>query len=307
MEFYSTTAANNAPRAFDRIRVRPLSGALGAEILDLDLRDLDDATFAELTQAATDHQVLFFREQALTLEQYEQFASRWGSFGTDPFVATMDEHPHVIRVLKEADEKHPLVFGGAWHSDWTFLPKPPSWTLLYAHDVPEYGGDTLFANTCLAWEWLSPTFKAMLLPLVATHSPERAYGAGARHNDLLENMQILYGEKAHLTGSHPLVRTHPESGRRALFVNPGYTTGIQGLRQEEADHLLAYLYKVMTNPVFQCRFRWAPGSIAMWDNRCTLHNPVSDYLGSRRELYRVTIAGEAPFLAAEQADNSHAA
>ncbi|TVS17914.1 MAG: TauD/TfdA family dioxygenase [Gammaproteobacteria bacterium] len=298
MEFVSTTAASNAPRSYSRIRVRPLTGAIGAEIFHVDLRRLDDLAFAELRQAATDHLVLFFRDQQLDLDEYQAFAARWGSFGSDPFVATMDDHPHVIRVLKEADEKHPLVFGGAWHSDWTFLPTPPSWTLLYARDVPDYGGDTLFANTYLAWEWFSDTFRALLEPLVAVHSPQRAYGADARHNDLLENMKILYGEKAHLSGRHPLVRTHPESGRRALFVNPGYTTGIEGMRPDEAQSLLSYLFQVMTHPAFQCRFRWEPGSIAMWDNRCTLHNPVSDYLGKRRELYRITIAGEAPYLTA---------
>ena len=297
MEFISTTARSNAPRSYQHIEARPLTGALGAEIYGIDLRRLGDDAFAELKQAATDHLVLFFRDQLLDLAEYEAFASRWGAFGADPFVATMDEHPHVIRVLKEADEKHPLVFGGAWHSDWTFLPTPPSWTMLYARDVPEYGGDTLFANTCLAWEWLSDTFKSMLEPLTAVHSPQRAYGADARHNELLENMKILYGEKAHLEGRHPLVRTHPESGRRALFVNPGYTTGIEGMRPEEAEHLLAYLFRVMTHPAFQCRFCWEPGTIAMWDNRCTLHNPVSDYLGMRRELYRITIAGEEPYLA----------
>lgn len=296
MEFFSTTAATNAPRDYDRIRLRPLTGALGAEVLGVDLARLDTATFDEIRQAATDHLVLFFRDQQLDLTEYEAFAARWGAFGADPFVATMDEHPNVIRVLKEADEKHPLVFGGAWHSDWTFMPCPPSWTLLYARDVPEYGGDTLFANGYLAWEWLSETFKAMLEPLRAVHSPQRAYGADARHNELLENMRILYGERAHVSGVHPIVRTHPESGRRALFVNPGYTTGIEGMRPEESAHLLEYLFRVMTNPAFQCRFRWAPGSLAMWDNRCTLHNPVSDYLGQRRELYRMTIEGEVPYL-----------
>lgn len=294
MEFFNTSARTNAPRNYQHIRVRPLSGALGAEILDLDLRQLDDATFAELKQAGSDHLALFFRDQDLTLDQYEAFVARWGEFGDDPFVATMDDRPNMIRVLKEADERHPLVFGGAWHSDWTFLPQPPAWTFLYGTDVPEYGGDTLFTNNYLGWEWLSDTFQQMLAPLRALHSPERAYGAQATHNELMENMRILYGEKAHLTHAHPLVRTHPETGRNALFVNPGYTVGIEGMRQEEAAHLLEYLFRVMTNPAFQCRFRWTPGAIAMWDNRCTLHNPVSDYLGMRRELYRMTVAGETP-------------
>lgn len=301
MAFYSTTAANNAARPYRHLRLRPLSGALGAEIFDLDLDAIDAAVMAELRQAATDHQVLVFRGQALDLVGFETFAARWGPFGADPFVATMADHPNVIRVLKEADEKHPLVFGGAWHSDWTFLPEPPSWTLLYAQDVPDYGGDTLFANTALACEWLSPLFRRMLEPLYAVHSPERAYGAAASHNELLENMKILYGEKAHLTGRHPLLRTHPDSGRQALFVNPGYTTGIEGMRQEEATVLLEYLFEVMTNPVFQCRVRWEPGTLTMWDNRCTLHNPISDYHGMRRELYRITIAGEAPYLSTQAA------
>lgn len=294
MEFFSTTAAENAARAYRHLRVRPLTGALGAEVTGLDLRTLDDETFAELHAAALDHGVLCIRGQALGFPELEAFTERWGPFGDDPFVGGLPEHPHVVRVLKEADEKHPLVFGGAWHSDWSFQRTPPAWTLLYGHDVPAYGGDTLFANAALAWEWLSPTFRELLAPLVAQHSPQRAYGAAARHNELVEHMDIRYGEAAHLVGEHPLVRVHPDTGRPALFVNPGYTTGIRGMRAEEAELLLGHLFRVITNPAFQCRVRWEPGTLTLWDNRWVLHNPVADYHGVRRELFRTTVAGEVP-------------
>ena len=296
---FATTAANNAARDFAHISVRPLAGALGAEVFgpdgaDLDVREVTPEQWAEIRQASVDHLVVFFRDQDLDLDAFSDFGARWGTYGDDPFVAGLDTHPHVVKVVKEADEKVPLVFGGAWHSDWSFQERPPAFTILYAHEVPDHGGDTLWANLYLAADHLSPGLRATLAGLRAVHSPQKAYGAQASHNDLVENMQILYGEAAHIRRAQPVLRRHPDSGRTALFVNWGYTDTIEGWWPAESATLLDHLYEVSQHPAYTCRFRWAPGSLAVWDNRCTLHNPIADYAGQRRELWRITIEGEEP-------------
>jgi taurine dioxygenase len=290
--FFATNAANNAAADYDHIEVRPLTGALGAEITGVDLGDCSDEAFAEIRRASVDHLVVFFRDQSFDLDGFEAFGARWGPFGDDPFVAGLDSHPHIVKVLKEADEKHPLVFGGAWHSDWSFQERPPAFTILYGHEVPDHGGDTLWSNLYLAADHLSPGLRATLEGLRAVHSPQRAYGAQATHNELVEHMQILYGEAAHLKRAQPILRRHPDSGRTALYVNWGYTESIEGWWPNESQPLLDLLFDIATNPVYTCRFRWEPGSIAVWDNRCTLHNPMSDYAGQRREMWRMTIEGE---------------
>ncbi len=297
--FFATDTANNAAGTYDHISVTPLTGSLGAEIAgpggaELDVRSLADEVFAEIRRASVEHLVVFFRDQSFDLDSFVEFGSRWGSFGDDPFVAGLPSHPNVVKVCKEADEKHPLVFGGAWHSDWTFQEQPPAFTILYGHDVPDHGGDTLWSNMYLAADHLSPGLRATLAGLRAVHSPQKAYGAQATHNELVENMDILYGEAAHQRRAQPVLRRHPDSGRTALYVNWGYTESIDGWWPNESEALLNQLYEVSTNPVYTCRFRWQPGSIAVWDNRCTLHNPMSDYAGTRREMWRLTIEGEEP-------------
>lgn len=297
--FFATDSANNAARDHQHISVRPLSGALGAEIAGpngehLDCTDLTDAASAEIRQASVDHLVVFFRNQTFDLDRFVEFGQQWGTFGDDPFVAGLDSHPNVVKVCKEADEKHPLVFGGAWHSDWSFQERPPAFTILYGRDVPDHGGDTLWANMYLAADHLSPGLRSTLAGLRAVHSPRKAYGAQASHNELVENMDIRYGEEAHIRRSQPILRRHPDSGRTALYVNWGYTETIEGWWPDESAPLLDRLYEVSTNPVYTCRFRWEPGSVAVWDNRCTMHHPLSDYAGARREMWRLTIEGEEP-------------
>lgn len=294
MTFHATTAANNAAGSYERIEVAPVAGSLGAEIGGVDLRTLDDEAMEEIRRASDDHLVVFFRDQDLTVDELESFTQRWGDFGDDPFVAGLPEHPHVVRLVKEADEAVPVVFGGAWHSDWSFQATPPGYTLLYARDVPAWGGDTLWANMYLATEWLSDTMLGVLAGLQAVHSPDFGYGPGARHNDLIENMDIAYGEAGATVHHHPLVRVHPRTGRPVVYVNPVYTTGIVGLRPEESAPILDTIHEVATAPVHLCRFRWTPGALAVWDNRVTMHLPLSDYHGARREMWRTTVRGEAP-------------
>lgn len=291
-EFFYTTASNNQARKYQHLTATPVAGSLGADIHGVDLNNLSDAGQAELRQALMDHQVLFIRDQSLSIEQLEAVTLRFGEFGIESYAKPMADHPHVVHVLKEASESVPFVFGGAWHSDWTFQEKPPAFTLLYGHDVPATGGDTLYANMYLAYEWLSPAMQDLLHGLQGVHTPEASYGPKAAHNAGLQSMQILYGENVdHDRRTHPLIIKHPETGRSALFANPAYTLGIEGLKPEEARPILDYLFRVASAEAFTCRMRWAPGTLAIWDNRCTWHQPISDYFGNRREMFRTTVAG----------------
>lgn len=294
-EFIYTLPSSNPPGRYEHFSATPATGALGADVEGLDLRALNAEGFAELRQALLSHKVLFIHGQSLSVSDLEQVTQQFGEFGREPYVTCMEDHPHVVHVVKEANEKAPFVFGGAWHTDWTFQERPPAFTLLYGHDIPAYGGDTCFANLALAYEWLSPGMKTLLAPLEAEHSPERAYGVNANHNALLENMQIRYGSDAsHEARSHPLVTRHPETGKQVLFINPAYTSGIKGLRPPEAQPLLDYLFSLATSPAFTCRMRWRQGTLAIWDNRSTWHMPIADYHGMRREMFRTTVKGEAP-------------
>lgn len=294
-EFIHTLPSSNPMTHYQHFRATPATGALGAYVEGVDLRALSAEGYAELRQALLRHKVLFIREQSLGVTDLEQVTQQFGQFGREPYVTCMKDHPHVVHVVKEASEKAPFVFGGAWHTDWTFQERPPAFTLLYGHDVPPYGGDTCFANLALAYEWLSPGMQDLLQNLDAQHSPERAYGANANHNALLENMQIHYGQDTSSeTRSHPLVTCHPETSKKILFINPAYTCGINGLRAAEAQPLLDYLFNLAISPAFTCRMHWQQGTLAIWDNRSTWHMPVSDYHGMRREMFRTTVVGEKP-------------
>lgn len=294
-EFIYALPSHNRAADYRHIQITSTTGAIGADVEGLDLKSLSEEGYAELRQALLAHKVVFIRDQNLSPADLERVTQQFGEFGREPYVKTMAEHPHVVQVVKEADEKAPFVFGGAWHTDWTFQERPPAFTLLYGHDIPPYGGDTCYANMALAYEWLSPGMQALLENLDAIHSPERAYGVGANHNALLENMAINFGnDTAEDTRTHPLVTRHPETGKKVLFVNPGYTVGIQGLRSEESKPLLEYLFNLATSPAFTCRMRWRQGTLAIWDNRSTWHLPISDYHGMRREMFRTTVVGEVP-------------
>lgn len=294
-EFIFTLPSQNRAADYRHFHVIPTTGAIGADVEDVDLTQLDAGGFAELRQALLAHKVIFIRDQDLGVSDLERVTQQLGEFGREPYVTCMKNHPHVVHVVKEADEKTPVVFGGAWHTDWTFQERPPAFTLLYGHDIPPYGGDTCYANMALAYEWLSPGMQTLLENLDAVHSPERAYGVGANHNALLENMAINYGnDTSQDMHSHPLVIRHPETGKKVLFINPAYTVGIKGLRADEARPLLNYLFNLATTEAFTCRMRWRQGTLAIWDNRSTWHMPVSDYHGMRREMFRTTVVGQVP-------------
>ena len=275
---------------------RPMTGSFGADIHGLDLSQaLDGATTAAIEAAFADHSVLAFRDQQLTVDQLEAFALQFGSFGDTPFITPLDDHPNVLAVVREADEAGAL-FGGSWHSDWSFQHAPPSATILYGHEVPPAGGDTVFTNQYLAYETLSDGMKRMLDGLNAIHSAQRSYGPQGVFGrpDPKAAMHIQGGEEALARQTHPIVRTHPVTGRKLLFINDVYTIGIEDMNVPESKALLGYLLEHSKQVSFLCRVRWQPGTLTMWDNRCVQHHAINDYPGQRREMYRVTLAGEVP-------------
>lgn len=276
--------------------VRPLTGTFGAEITGLDVSSpLDATTLDQLQKALADHLVVAIRDQRLDLDQLETFALQLGPFGDTPFITPIDGHPNVLGVIREADEQG-AMFGGSWHSDWSFQPQPPSYTILYGHEVPPAGGDTVFTNQVLAYDTLSPGMKRMLEGVRAVHSARRSYGPSGVFGrpDPDAAMHIQGGDEALATQTHPIVCTHPVSGKRALFVNEVYTIGIEDMTTAESNALLDHLFDHSKQVSFLCRVRWEPGTVTIWDNRCVQHHAVSDFAGHRREMYRVTVAGGTP-------------
>jgi taurine dioxygenase len=276
--------------AYPTITVTPIAGALGAEIAGVDLSvDLDDEVIAEIRSAWLAHLVVFFRGQPISDEQFVRLAKRFGPIGAYPLVPGIPGHPEIIAVLKEPDET--VNFGGIWHSDTTYLKRPPMATMLLAREIPPYGGDTLFANQYAAYDALSPKLQDILDGLKAVNSSARADVSKTRE----DRIRGLNGvEPQDFESLHPVVRTHPETGRKALYVNTAHTARFEGMTEEESAPLLQFLYAHQVRPELTCRFAWQVGSLAMWDNRCAQHNPVNDYHGRRRLLHRITLEGDVP-------------
>ncbi len=272
--------------------VQPVSGALGAEVRGVDLRSLDDGTVAALRAAFNEHQVLFFHDQQLSVEDQLAFGRCFGELGTHPFVAANPQHPEVLDIVTEPDDR--VNFGGGWHSDVTFLDEPDLGSILYAVDVPATGGDTLFASQAEAFEALSPTMQHLLDGLVGVHSAGLQYGGGGFSQRSRAMVTTGAATAAASRVEHPVVRTHPETGRRSLYVNQAFTIGIKGMSREESKALLGFLFEHATAEPFTCRFRWRPGSVAMWDNRSVQHYAVHDYRGQRRVMRRITVRGDRP-------------
>ena len=277
------------------IEVSPLSGALGAEVSGIDLAaPLSEKAIRDVRQAFLDHLVIVFRNQTLTPRKQVEIAHLFGKPAIYPFLKGLEGAPEVNELLKT--EEQTVNFGGSWHSDTAYKEHPDMGTLLYALEVPPAGGDTLFANMYLAYEALSGGMKTLLEGLIAVYSSEKGYG-GARK----ERMQSLAGLKdavpekvATFEAEHPVVRTHPETGRKGLYVSKSHTLCFKGMTEEESTPLIDHLAEFAVRPEFTCRVRWQPRTLAIWDNRCTQHFAVNDYSGKRRRMHRVTIEGDVP-------------
>jgi taurine dioxygenase len=271
------------------LEVRPIAGALGAEVRGVDLRKpLSAELAAAIRQAWLKHLVLFFRDQPLDHDQYMAFARAIGRPIEYPFVKGVAGYPEIIEVKKLEQEK--VNFGGVWHSDTAYLEVPPMASMLLARELPPYGGDTLFANMYLALETLSDGMKGMLAPLRAVNDSAKADVTRTREDRVKSDGTIANRYVA----EHPVVRKHPETARAALYVNFAHTVRFAGMSEEESRPLLEYLFRHQVKPEFTCRFSWSVGALALWDNRCTQHNPVNDYHGYRRVMERITLAGERP-------------
>jgi taurine dioxygenase len=274
------------PRSFARFEVRKLSPGIGAEIHGIDLsQEQDDALIAELRQALLDFKVIFFRDQNISRVQHIAFARRFGALEIHPATPKEQDDPEVLRIVHGPDSRG---MENAWHSDVTWRAEPSLGSILRAIEIPSVGGDTLFADMYAAYDGLSDAMKAWVCTLNAVHDIARVF-AGRMKTDT----QTLHAKFPPQT--HPVVRTHPETGRRALYVNTAFTARIEGLSAKESDWMLAHLYAQAAIPEHQCRFRWAPDSIAFWDNRASQHYAVSDYFPAVRVMERVTIAGDRPF------------
>lgn len=271
---------------FRRIGVKRLTPVIGAEIDGVDLRGpLGPEVVEELRQALADNLVIFFRDQAITPEQHVAFGRLWGDLHAHPAAPNEPAHPELMIIA--ADENSVRANGEGWHTDVSCDPEPPMGSILHIVECPPEGGDTLFANMYAAYDALSDRMKAHLDGLEAVHDGEHVY------RGLYANLGV-HDKPSYPKARHPIVRTHPWTGRKCLYVNQGFTTHILGVPREESQALLAYLYAHMAQPLFQCRFRWSPNAIAFWDNRCAQHQAMWDYWPHRRFAHRVTVKGERP-------------
>ncbi len=273
------------------LHVERIAGALGAEVSGVDLAaPLGSETVRKIRAALHEHLVLFFRDQPLTPDRFLAFANAVGTPVEYPFVMGLDGYPEIIEVKKLEHER--TNFGGIWHTDTAYLPCPPMGSMLLAREVPPFGGDTEFANQYLAYEALSEGMKALLAGLRAVNSSAKADVTRTREDRMREDARA--DARGEYVAEHPVVRTHPETGRKALYVNVAHTVRFAGMTEAESAPLLDFLFAHQVRPEFTCRFRWQVGSLAWWDNRCTLHNPLNDYHGYRRVMHRITLQGDAP-------------
>ena len=306
MQLHPHGRFDNTAAGYAHIEAVPLAAAMGAEIRGVNVASVSEAAFAEIEHALFRHKMIFFRGQHIDDANHKAFSRRFGPFAEDAYTVGVRGHPEVQPVIKEADDNSAMVFGSGWHTDSPFLAEPPAISTLRAVEVPRFGGDTIWANSALAWRMLSETMQGMLAGLrvrfsmrdvlaSAQQNVERRdtpIGRLAATRELAELPESL---AAKVRGySHPLLRTHPVAGEKALYVDGSYAIGIEGLSDAEAAPLLKFLVEHITQPAFTCRLRWEPGTLTLWDNRLCVHQAFNDYAGHLREMYRTTVAGERP-------------
>jgi taurine dioxygenase len=282
------------PHQFEHLTTQPISGGVGASIAGVDLAaDLPDEVIAEVRGALVKHGVIFFRDQELSPEQLIATGRRFGPLNIHPIYLPLDGYPEIMPVVKEVDAV--MNIGNSWHSDVSFLEKPSMGSLLYALDVPPYGGDTIFASQRLAYDGLSAEMQSMLSGMKAVHSDRiLSSAASKKKRNAGRSTKLDEQETPEVQNVHPVIRTHGESGKKHLYVNEAFTIAFDGMTEAESKPLLDYLYQHARKPEFTCRFRWEKGSVAFWDNRAVQHYALNDYQGFRREMWRVTVEGERP-------------
>ena len=276
------------------MQIEPLAGALGAEVRGVDLRSLDDAGWREIKSAFLKYAVLAIRGQQLEPADLMQVGARFGEPCHYPFVTGLDGYPFIFEVVKEENET--VNFGGNWHSDTTYLQQPPLATLLYAVETPTHGGDTLFSNTAAAYDALSEGMRAMVDKLVGVNSASLKVTGGRRKmHSTIGSMKVHDTENADsYEAEHPVARTHPDTGRKALYVSRSHTIRFRDMSEQESRPLIDFLQAHQIRPEFTCRVRWSPGTLTVWDNRCTQHSAVNDYHGQRRRMRRLTVGAQTP-------------
>ena len=279
-------------KKYKYIKLKKVSGSIGAIIQNIKLnQNLDEKVFDEIYDAFLAYQVIFFREQEFSPNSQKAFSKRIGKPIIYPFVKGLEKFPEITPILKKEDDVN--NFGGIWHSDTTYQDKPPKGTMLYALEVPEFGGDTEFSNQYLAYESLSTGMKNFLDKQKAVNISGKGRVAKTR-SDIMKHSSVgLKGDE--LKAIHPVVRTHPETKRKSLYINEAHTTHFVGMTVEESEPILQYLFKHQIKSEFTCRFQWEKGSVAIWDNRCTMHYPINDYHGFRRLMHRITFEGDKPY------------
>ena len=281
---------------YQHITLQPMSGALGVEISlpdDFKASDPAPAVVEEINAAWLEHHLVVFRGLTLSPAQQAEFCSLLGALDVYPFLEATAAHPNVVPIIKEPEQK--LNFGGAWHTDTSYMEKPPKATCLYALEVPSRGGDTLFANTTKAYAALSDGMKAMVGSLIGVFTPSMVHGKQGAYSAKQLNLDTKEApEVAEQRVLHPVIRTHPETGEKSIYATPVHCERFENMSRSESLPLMNYLYEFATRPEFTTRLRWQPGTLAIWDNRCVFHNAINDYAGERREVHRVTLQGELP-------------
>ncbi len=306
MRLHPTGKFDNHSAAYKFIQAKPLAAAMGAQISGVEVAQVTDAQFEEIRHALFRHKMIFLRGQKLAHADHEAFSLRFGRFAEDAYTQGVPDHRNVHPLIKEADDPSKMVFGEGWHTDSPFLPEPPAITILRSVQVPPFGGDTTWANAALAYTMLSDAYREMIGGL-QVHFSVRDVLAAAQ--EAVQVSDSPMGRLAATRGSdnlsedlrrkirgsaHPLVRTHPVTGEKALYIDPSYAIGVEGMLPEESAPIMRYLSDHLTQPAFTCRLRWQPDMLVLWDNRLCVHQAYNDYQGYRRELYRTTVAGEKP-------------
>jgi len=303
---HPTGCFDNSAKDYRHIEAVPLAAAMGAEIRGVQVSDIDDKAFAEIEDALFRHKMIFLRDQNIRHAHQEAFSSRFGPFAEDAYTRGVEGHENVQPVIKQADASSEMIFGSGWHTDSPFLSQPPAISMLYGVDIPPYGGDTLWANSALAYAMLSDKMKS-IANVLNVHMSMKNVLTTAQQTVKPDDSPLGLIAATRDTGPlpeelakkvrgsyHPLVRTHPGTGEKSLYCDKTYAVGFEGMNAEESQPILQFLSDHITQPAFTCRLRWQPKTLAIWDNRICIHQAFNDYDGFRREMYRTTIAGEAP-------------